>query len=171
MEMKLIPKVIKIFDRILDITAIIAGIIVIFLMISVSMEVILRYFFRHPTIWVTEIAGYGIVYIPFLVAAWVLKRDAHVRMDLVLSRLSPKNQCLLNAITFFAGAIICFILTYFGVKATLYYVGHFTPTPLMMPKSLIIAVIFVGSFLLFVQFVRRAYGYMKSWTTAADKKE
>ena len=171
MGMKLLAKVIKILDRIIDIGAIIAGILVIFLMLSVSLEVTLRYFFGRPTIWVVEIAEYVLVYIPFLVAAWVLKRGGHVRMDLVLNRFSPKNQYLLNAITSFTGAVICFILTWSGVKATLCYVGYKTPTPLMMPKSLIIAVIFVGTFLLFVQFLRITYGYLASWRAAADKKE
>jgi C4-dicarboxylate transporter DctQ subunit len=169
--MKLMAKVIKIFDFFNGIFLIIAGIFIVFLVLSVSLEVVLRYFFNSPTIWVVEIAEYILVYIPFLAGAWVLKRGGHVRMDLVLNRLSPKNQYLVNAITSFVGAVICFILTWSGVKATLYYVGYKNPTPLMMPKSLIIAVIFVGMFLLFVQFLRLTYGFLASWRAPADKKE
>jgi TRAP-type C4-dicarboxylate transport system permease small subunit len=38
-----------------------------------------RYFFNYPLPWVTEIAEYILLYIPFLVGAWVLKKDAMSR--------------------------------------------------------------------------------------------
>ena len=168
--MKLRAKVTKIYDRIIDITTLLAGILVIFLMLSVGLEVTLRYFFGSPTSWVVEVAGYILLYIPFLVAAWVLKREGHVRMDLVLNQLSPKTQSLVNAITSVIGAIICFVLTWFGVKATLYFIGYQTPTILMVPKSIIIVIIPVGSLLLFIQFLRRTYSYSRSWRVAEEEE-
>jgi len=168
--MKLRAKVTKIYDRIIDITTLLAGILVIFLMLSVGLEVTLRYFFGSPTSWVVEVAGYILLYIPFLVAAWVLKREGHVRMDLVLNQLSPKTQSLVNAITSVIGAIICFVLTWFGVKATLYFIGYQTPTILMVPKSIIIVIIPVGSLLLFIQFLRRTYSYLRSWRIAEEEE-
>jgi len=169
--MKLLAKVTKIYDRIIDITTLLAGILVIFLMLSVGLEVTLRYFFGRPTSWVVEIAGYILLYIPFLVAAWVLKREGHVRMDLVLNQLSPKSRSLVDAITSVIGAIICFVLTWFGVKAALYFIGYQTPTILMMPKSIIIAIIPVGALLLFIQFLRRTYSYLGSWRAPAKVEE
>lgn len=171
MDIKLRAKVTKIYDRIIDIIVVFAGILVIFLMLSVGLEVTLRYFFGHPTSWVVEIAGYILLYIPFLVAAWVLKREGHVKMDLVLNQLSPKTQSLVNAITSVIGAIICFVLTWFGIKAALYFIGYQTPTILMLPKSIIIAIIPVGGLLLFIQFLRRTYSYLGSWRVPAEKKE
>lgn len=166
--MGLLSKVIKIYDRIIDVTVIVAGVFLIFLMLSVGWEVTLRYFLGRPTSWVVEFAGYILLYIPFLVAAWVLRREGHVRMDLLLVRLSPKAQALINAITSFLSAIICLILTWSGVKITLYLykTGYKTPTILMLPKWIISVIIFVGSFLLFIQFLRRAYGNLKIWRTS-----
>jgi len=169
--MKLLAKVTKIYARIIDITTLLAGILVIFLMLSVGLEVTLRHFFGRPTSWVVEIAGYILLYIPFLVAAWVLKREGHVRMDLVLNQLSPKSRSLVDAITSVIGAIICFVLTWFGVKAALYFIGYQTPTILMMPKSIIIAIIPVGALLLFIQFLRRTYSYLGSWRAPSEKKK
>ena len=90
-------------------------------------------------------------------------------MDLVLIRLSPKSQSLLNAITSMIGALICLILTFFGIRTSLYFRGYQTPTVLMLSKSLLISVIFVGSFLLFIQFIRRADRYLKDWKAAEEK--
>lgn len=170
LDMKLLAKAIKIYDHIIDISAILAGILVLFLVVSVSLEVVLRYFFGRPTSWVVEIAGYILLYVPFLVAAWVLKRDGHVRMDLVLEQFSPMVKAVINVMTSFVSAIICFIIAWFGVKATVYYIGYQTPTVLMMPKSLIIAIICIGMFLLFVQCLRMTYGYLAGWEPREKKK-
>jgi len=161
-SMNLLTKVTNIFDRTIQVATLLAGILLIFLMLSVSADVVLRYFLGRPIGWVKEVAEYILLYIPFLVAAWVLRREGHVKMDLVLSRFSPKTQSMVNAITSLISAIICFLLTWFGVKATWYFfqVGYVTPTVLRVPKFIIIAIIFVGSFLLFIQFLRRAYSYL-----------
>jgi hypothetical protein len=48
---------------------------------------------------------------------------------------------------------------------TIYFsrLGYKTPTVLMLPKSMIIAIIFVGSFLLAVQFSIDTYNHFKAW--------
>jgi len=164
--MKLLKKMGMVYDRIIDAAALLAGMMVIFLMLSVSLEVALRYFWGRPTSWVGEIAGYILLYIPFLIAAWILKRDGHVKMDLLLDRLNPKMQCLLNVVTSVTSAVICLVLTWFGLRSSIYFhsLNYKTPTVLMLPKGLIIGIIFVGCFLLSIQFLRRAYGYWKDWT-------
>lgn len=153
------------FDKILLFFAIIAGILVISLMLIVSMEVILRYFFGKPTSWVVEISEYILLYIPFLVGAWVLKEEGHVKMDMILAQFNQKNRALIIAITSYFSALICAILTFFGVKTTLYFysVGYKTPTVLKLPKSALISIIFFGMFLLFIQLLRRGYSHIKEW--------
>ena len=59
---------------------------------SVNFEVIGRSFFGHATIWVTEVSTYLVVVITFAGAAFVAGRDANVRVDLLLNRLSPTLQ-------------------------------------------------------------------------------
>lgn len=154
-----------IYNRIVDAGALLAGLLLLFLMLSVTLEVGLRYFLGRPTSWVVEVSGYILLYIPFLVAAWVLRRDDHVKMDLVLVMLNPKAQSLVNTITSFVSAVICLLLTLFGIKVTLYYaeLGYKTPTVLMLPKSIIISIIFLGSFLLCIQFFIGAVRHLRTW--------
>ncbi|MBW1774752.1 MAG: TRAP transporter small permease, partial [Deltaproteobacteria bacterium] len=83
-----------IYNRIIEMGAFLGGVLLLFMMLSVTLEVGLRYFLGRPTSWVVEICGYILLYIPFLVAAWVLRREKHVKMDLVLGMLSPKAQSL-----------------------------------------------------------------------------
>jgi len=169
----LVTKVNSIFNRTLGITAILGGILLGFMLFSVCLEVVLRYVVGRPTVWVTEITGYLLVYIPFLVAAWVLRREGHVRMDLVLNQLSPKTQSLVNVITSIVGAIVCLLIAWYGIKVTWdhYQTGFLTMTLLMLPKWPLLAVIPVGSFLLFIQLLRRTYNYLVLWRASRGKAQ
>jgi TRAP-type C4-dicarboxylate transport system permease small subunit len=157
--MKFLKKASIIFDRIIDLSAILAGILLIFVTLSVCAEVFLRYFLGRPTVWVVEIAGYTLLYITFLVVAWVQRKEGHVKMDLVFNQLNPIVQSVVNVITSLICTAACFILTWYGAKTTLYLfqTGYPTPTPLRIPKFIIIVIIFVGSLLLFIQFLRTTY--------------
>ena len=150
-------RVTRIFDKVNDYFTIVAGVMLVVLMLIVSMEVVLRYFFSSPTSWVVEISEYILLFIPFLVGARLLRHESHVKMDLLLIQLSRKRRAILNTITSFLSALICAILFFFGVKVTIYFysVGYKTPTVLRLPKSMLIFIIFVGMFLLSIQFIRR----------------
>jgi TRAP-type C4-dicarboxylate transport system permease small subunit len=80
-------------------------------------------------------------------------------MDLVFNQLNPIVQSVVNVITSLICTAACFILTWYGAKTTLYLfqTGYPTPTPLRIPKFIIIVIIFVGSLLLFIQFLRTTY--------------
>ena len=146
-----------VFDRILDMTAVLAGALLVFLILSVCWEVVLRYFFNKPTSWVVEISGYIVLWVPFLVSAWVLRRGSHIRMDLLIGGLGPRGQAIMNTITFSIAALICFILTWYGVKVVLdlYQTGFITQTFLRIYKWPIIAILPLSTALLFLEFLRK----------------
>jgi len=90
-------------SRFLSIAAVLA------MLISVSIEVIGRSFFGHATIWVTEVTTYLVVAITFLGAAFVVGRDANVRVDLLPGLLVPsQRRNLMTALTWIS---ICVTLT------------------------------------------------------------
>lgn len=84
-------------------------------------------------------------------------------MDIMLNLLKPGTQAVLNIITSIIGAIICFVLIWYGVKVTWdsFQGGHYFLTELEPPQFLILFVIPLGSFMLFIQFLRRANGYLR----------
>ena len=86
-------------------------------------------------------------------------------MELVLTRLSPKTQVILNIITSLLGAIVCLVAAWYGIQATWdnFQVGSMFGTLLWTPKFIIMAIIPVGYSLLFIQFLRRSYGYFGKW--------
>ena len=157
--MKIIGILTNIFNRTIDLTVILAGTLLIFSMLSISMGVASRYLLGRPMGWVVEISEYSLVYITFLIAAWVLKREGHVKVDILVERLKPKPQSVLNIVGSMLAIISCGIIFWYSLRVTWesFQKGYFSPTILEIPKWPVQAVIPLGSFLLFVQFIRRSY--------------
>jgi TRAP-type C4-dicarboxylate transport system permease small subunit len=147
----------KLFDVITDALAFIAGVILILIMISVSLDVVMRYFLKAPMLWVDELSEYGLLYITFMGTAWLLKQEGHVAVDLIDNVVSLKGRKRLTIFSSVVGMFVCAVVTYFGVEVTwsLFARGIYNPTMLEIPRGVLVAVIPLGTFLLCVQFVRR----------------
>lgn len=161
-----------IFDYVIDATAGVAGGLVIVLMLIMCYEVAMRYFFRQPPVWAIEVCEYLLLLLTFLGAAWLLKMGGHVRVDIILGRLNPKAQTLLNIVTSGLGVIICLLLAWYGGKTTWdhFQRGILVAKTLTIPKAPLLAFISVGCFLLSIQFLRQTYGYIRSWRALAKKE-
>ncbi|MFC1938133.1 TRAP transporter small permease [Chloroflexota bacterium] len=133
-------------------------------MLSVSAEVATRQIVGRSFSWVIEVNEYGLLYVTFLVATWVLRREGHVGMDLVLNKLKPRTQAKVNINTSVVGAIICLVLAWYSAQSVLdnFRLDTFIDSPLEPPKYAVLAIIPFGTFLLFIQFLRRTYGYFGS---------
>ena len=160
--MKGLPGFVRVWNRMLDAIMVLAGILLWGQMVIVNIEVFSRYF-GHPTSWVAEISSILVLWIPFMVAGWVLRKEGHVKMDLIVDHLSLRSQALINFVTSLIGAIVMLIMAGVGLMTTLYWIGNKTPTMLMLPRSPIISIIFIGSLLFAVQFLVRAVENFDRW--------
>ena len=165
--MKLVSKVTAAVNGTTLVLAVVAGVIVIGVMLLIGTNVILRYALNRPLGYTASITGFLLLYITFLSAAWVLRKEGHVVVDLVLNRFSQTKQLLLNGITSAMGAILCLLLTWYGALSTWdYFQRGIVVTQGMqqtVPQWPILLVIPIGFFLLFIQFVIRSYKFLKQW--------
>jgi len=159
--MSFLRQIVPWVDRVIDGMAWIAGLLLLFMMFSICYEVILRYFLFRPPAWVTEISEYILLYTTFLGASWLLKREGHVKVDVILSRLGSRGQKIFNMITSMLGVIICCILVWFGAEMTWDYYCQGIPVikSLSVPKFLLLGIIPIGSFFLVIQFIRQVHGF------------
>lgn len=170
--MKSVRKISEAFNRIVNVLAIAAMVIIAFVMLLVCTEVVTRQFFDLPIKGSIEIASYSLVFITFLSTTWLLSRDGHVKMDFVFIRLEQRTQLLLNIIT----SLICFIIwvmiAWYGARITLesIQIGYRAPTELRTPMYLVLFVIPLGSFLLSIQFLRRCYSFIKNWNVPPGRE-
>ena len=161
------------FDGTINVLAVLGAILIAFVFVTVSLEVVLRYFLHSPMNWVVQTSQYSLIFITFLGAAWVLRLDKHVTMEIVLNRLQPRNQDLLRTITSIAGALICLVLVVYGIQVTLdlFHRGIYDPQVLDVPMAPLVAISPLGSFMLFLQFLRRGYGYLERWRASPRQRQ
>ena len=153
----------RLLDRMLVVTVVVAGGLVVYLAVTLDFEIVMRYFFNRPTTWVIDFSEYALLYITFLGAAWVLSKEGHVKIDLLLNALSPRNQQVLNTITSLLGAGACAVFLWLSlwVSWEAFEAGHIFWRATIIPKWPILIVMPIGSLFLTIQFLRRAWLYAR----------
>ena len=107
---------------------------------------------------IDQISGTMLLWITFLGAAWVLRREEHITIDLVFSNISPEAQRWLGVVNSIICALVCLVLTVYGLTEviTSWQRGIRIPAEIEMPRYLNLMVIPLGTFFLWLQFMRRA---------------
>lgn len=91
---------IRFLERITGGAGVLAAWIVVPLILATSFEVFSRYLLNAPTIWSFEL-GYMAMGAHFLVgAAYTLREDGHIRIDVFYNGFSPKAKAWVNALGF-----------------------------------------------------------------------
>lgn len=162
--MKLAKKASAVFDSIIGVLAFAGGVFIVLLMLYVVADIVARDFLHSPLERVTQWSEHAMLFITFLGTAYVLKREEHVNVDLVLRSLNPKSRGVLTLVVSLLSAILCLGLTWYGAKVTweCFVEGVVFPQRLVIPQAPILAIIPVGFFLLCIQFLRRSYGCLRS---------
>jgi len=93
----------------------VAGVMMLLCVLSVFYGVVMRYVFHAPVKWVLEVSVCLFVWFSFLAMPEALKTRTHVRVDLLLMRLSPKMQGSLEAFHYLLCSIYGAILMVYGV--------------------------------------------------------
>ena len=171
--MEQLNKIRAAFDSVNNFFAGIADVLIIFTMVIICIEVVMRYFVGTSIIWVFESTAYAMLFITFLATAWLLKQEGHTVLDFVLIRLSSKPRVILNVITSIIGALICLVVVWYGTEVTLalFQKGIREQSAVNPPSFALYFVIPLGSLLLFIQFLRRAYGYLGKWKVAQNQEQ
>jgi C4-dicarboxylate transporter, DctQ subunit len=119
----------------------------------VCADIFMRYFLRSPFIWATELTEIFLLQITFLGAAWVLREDGHVVIDVILVKVTEKTKRILNFISYILIAVVGGILIYYGFATTYsHYVRKvFNPTAIETQIWMIIIIIPIGSIPLFLE--------------------
>ena len=169
--MNLLSRLGHIFDKIMIWLTYFNGVLIFSIILMVSLDILSRNILNLPIQYVDEFSGYSIIYICFLSAPWVLRREGHISVTVVVEQLNPRNRRVHTIIVSILLAMMCLILTYFGSGATLdaYKRGFCVNIGIFVPLFPLMVVIPIGYFLLFIQFVRRTYGVWKLGDEAYKK--
>lgn len=163
-----------IFDNIITYLAYFGCALIAFIVLSVTAEVFTRFFLNRSLVWVTEIDEYAMIAFTFFAAAWVLKREGHVVLDVVINRFKPQNRAAVNTITSILSAIVCGVIFWYGTSNLLYHLQEGTliaSKTIDIPKAPMLIFIPLGFLLFAIQFLRRAYGFIRVWRGATVLEE
>jgi len=145
------------FNKLVKAFAAVGCLLVLLAMVLVCLDVIYNLVGGRTLSWVTEIVEYSLLWMTFLGSAWVLKNDAHIKMEIVVHKLTHRMGRFLNMVTSYFGAIVCFILTYSSLRVTIQSIktGYRLMTYLETPAAAINFVIPIGFALIGLVFVQK----------------
>ena len=154
----------NLFDRIIGALAFIAGVLLLLVTLFVCYAVIMRYAGFKPPVWVLQYTEYALLWIPFLGAAWLLKKDGHIRIDTLITRLNAGNSRKVGMIDDFLGFIVSGIIFWFGTLYTIdcYQRAIMDVKGVTVPIFAIFLIIPLGGLTLAIQFGRDFFNKIKS---------
>jgi len=161
---KLKKRLSSIYGKTIIYLAYIACVLLALITVAETAEIIIRKFANTSLPWVIEFSEHFLVFIAFLAGAWVLKEEAHIKVDIVLNMFSPRIRTLINVINSMLGAILCLFLSYRSALMVwdLWKRQVLTSKTVEVPMWPLFAVFCIGSFLLSIQFSIRARSYFKT---------
>lgn len=130
-----------------------SALLLLFMTLSITADVFLRYFINKPTIWVNDVSGYMLVWIIFLGASYTLKEGGHVKVDLLYEKASEKTRHILTIIAHLFTLAYVGVLSIKGLQMVLLSYSHnwhastLLGTPLFIPQ----VAIPLGGFVLSLQ--------------------
>ena len=137
--------------------AYIAAVLVGAMALAVTLDVVGRNLGWSNTGWVVELTEYALPVATLLVAPYLLYRNEHVRLDVVLVLLPKRISLFLERSADVLGMMICAIFVWYGAKLIVdsAQLGSMVVKTLSIPEWWQYALILVSFSLLAVEFARR----------------
>jgi TRAP-type C4-dicarboxylate transport system permease small subunit len=149
----------KFFDKLSDVMAALAGVILVFITAAVCYTIFMRFLFTRTTIWIIPMTEYALLWIVFLGTTWLLREGGHITTDIIYVHLNEKTKHTLDFIMSVIGGLACAMMFYFGVVHICdCIINRVTDVrAVTVPKSAVFIIIPIGSILLTIQFFRMAW--------------
>jgi len=106
----------KTIDRLTNLGAVFGGLLTAAMTLIVGYAVVGRYIFNRPIGWSEEISEYLVVWAVFMGAAYTLKKDGHIGVDILTSRLKDGTRRVFLRFQYLVGLIFFSLLFYKGIE-------------------------------------------------------
>ncbi|WP_108883457.1 TRAP transporter small permease subunit [Anderseniella sp. Alg231-50] len=134
-----------------------AGVALACLAVLITMDVTMRNLGLGNFPWLLEVSEYVLFAATFLAAPWVLRENAHVRVDLLLTALPRAAGRLLANLADVLGLVISGVLTWYALRVTADALerGDLIFKELVVPEWPFFVVVVVSGVLLMAEFSLR----------------
>ncbi len=125
------------------------------LVVVVCYDVFTRYFLRHSSVAVQEMEWHIFAILFLIAAAYALKEDSHVRVDVFYTHLPPRGKAAINffgSVIFLIPFALLIIWTSKGFVSMSYTIQEISPDPGGLPyRFLLKAMVPTGFILILLQ--------------------
>jgi len=104
----------KYIDSFIEWSSSVLSYFVYFIIVLLMYEIILRYFFDLPTIWVHETSKLLFGACSVLMGAYCLLHNQHIRIDVFYARFSPRMRAAIDCFTMLFIFFFAFLMVYHG---------------------------------------------------------
>jgi TRAP-type transport system small permease protein len=148
---------VKLYSFVIQAMAWIAAVVLGVMALAVTLDVVARNLGWGNTGWVVELSEYSLPLATLLVAPWLLYRNEHVRLDIVLTILPRGMALALERLANVFGILICAVFVWYGSKLIVdsARLGSMVVKTLSIPEWWQYALLPVCFSLLAVEFARR----------------
>ncbi len=155
----MIKLLVRVLDRVCELLAVVTGLILVFITLSIGYSIFVRLVNIPGPIWVVQFNEYAMLFAPFLGTAWLLSRDKHISVQMLVQRLGKPARKILDLAHSLVGMGLCATLCWFGIFTTWEQFERkvIDVQAVDLPIAYILAVIPLGFFLLFLQFTRKFF--------------
>ena len=126
------------YDKIVKYSGYLASALFIAIGFIVSYEVIMRYLFNSPTIWVNEVSRFLQIWATYLALTYSFHKKDFIRITVIYDRLNENGKKILDFISFIFILIFSSFVVYFGwlIAYDSLKVGRTSSTILDVPSFL-----------------------------------
>lgn len=121
----------------------IAGLFLVVIVATMSLQVIARYLFDNPYQWSEELSRFALIWMTFMSAAYVMAEGRHIAVDMLSMRFGERGRLVLEVGSYILITVTCMLLVFGGAKFV-WYVGKVGSPTLGLPKSLWYGACLVG---------------------------
>lgn len=156
--MRLTTKFNRGFERIHEASIRVAASLLALMMVLVLIDISARLLWR-PITGILEIVECSLVLFTFAGCAWVLWKDGHVKLDIMLGYMGRKTKAWVGTAVYGASSVMFLSVTWFSIGAaiTSFHLGYLVQGVLGIPKWIFLLAIGIGSLLLSIESARKAY--------------
>jgi TRAP-type transport system small permease protein len=158
------------FGRLFDAMAALAALTLFAMVAVVTGDIVLRNVARGGFLWANEVSEYALYLMTLLTAPWLLRRGAHIRLDLILALVPARVAWLMEAASDILGFVVCVVLVRYGAAMTYdsWRIGSITIKNLVFPEWWLLAPLPIVFVLLALEFVFRFHRLLGQRTRRAD---
>lgn len=148
--------VLRLYDLLIGMLAMVAGILVAVLFVMIVVDVGMRTAGLHPPIFTSAVSEYMLLYVTMFAAPWLVRERGHVRIDSFVSYAGPKVKWALERLIILVCLLLSLTAAYLSTRFAIdfWIKGTVDIRSIEIPRSFLFVPLIVGFTLCATEFLR-----------------